>query len=167
MTIPDPVVRCGYTITPVPFLSGGFNPLTGDMRITKDGQYAILPARIWEDVAKADDEKVQLVLESLFYQPESPTIFELPDGLKARKMVAYASMSVEMYEEGRELADAQEAYFAMTPQQRAAHHRAEDAERAVRLAGELAAAESLVADLGRAAQVDAREGGTALIDVVL
>jgi hypothetical protein len=170
MTVPDPVERCGYTITPALGIGGTFNPLTSPMRITKDGQWAMFPALLWEDVAKADDDTVQRVLASLFYQAESPTIFGLPnvhDGLMVRKTVAYVSMSDEMYEENKALADAQEAYFAMTPEQRAERHRAADAERAPRLAAQLAAAESLVADLGRAAQIDAREGGTALIDAVL
>jgi len=37
--VPGPVERCGYTITPVLGRSGGFNPVTGDMRIDRDDAY--------------------------------------------------------------------------------------------------------------------------------
>jgi hypothetical protein len=163
---PGPVERCGYTITPEPGRYATFNPLTHNVRISKDGAHATFPARLWSSLADVDDDIVQGILASLFYMPddwEPPK----PEPLTATKTVAYITMSQELYDEGMAFAAAQDAYFAMSPEQRAEHGRAAEAERAVRLAAQLAAAEQLVADAKLAAINDAQCGGSAFVDAVL
>lgn len=145
MTIPEPVERCGYTITPVLNRDGSFNGVTGNMRITKDKQWAVFPARLWAEVAKADDAAVLRVLESLFYQPEEPTVFTLPEGtadrLIAHSLSAHIVVSREDIEDGDRLA----AAFAdmmnrprprpLTDEEREANRARHEAERSARLAG--------------------------------
>jgi len=163
MTLPS-VERCGYIVTPVLGRDGCFNPAVDNMRIGKDGGHALFPARLYREL---NDEQFAIIAEKLWYQPDSPTIFELPNGLTVRKEVVYMTMSQELYDEGMEIAAAHNAYFAMTDEQRVEHHRAAEAERTVRLARQLAAAESLIVALKGNARIDAREGGTAMIEAVL
>lgn len=143
MTVPEPVERCGYTITPVPNRAGEFLPLVHSMRISRDGQWAHFPARLWEDVAKADDEKVRRVLESLFYQAEAPTFSELPpvhDGLLVHALSAQIVVSRELVEDSASLAQAVADRLArplpppLTEAEREANRARREAEQAARLA---------------------------------
>lgn len=78
MTDYGPVERCGYTITPEPGPRGVFHPSIHQVRISKNGLYALFPARLYEVLTR--DDVFEKVAGDLFYQPEQPVSpdYEMP-----------------------------------------------------------------------------------------
>lgn len=125
---PEPVERCGYTVEPVTGRDGTFNPLTGQMRIGKDGTHALFPARLYSEL---NDEQFAIVASQLWYQTDSPTIFEvlaeqarpllaaaigtrpMPLPMKVTKVVSYVTVSREQFDEARSI------FRVPTPEERA------------------------------------------------
>lgn len=140
VSVPEPVERCGYTITPITTRSGQFNPVTGNMRIVKDGTWTTFPARLYEALT---DEQFAAVAPKLFYQPESPALHELPrvhDGLMVKALTAHVVVPRESVEDGACIMGAlgdmmNRPQRQLTDEEREANRARHEAERSARLAG--------------------------------
>jgi hypothetical protein len=130
--VPEPFERCGYRIEPLLDRHGTFNPVTGNLRIGKDGTHTHFPARLYE--ALTDDGAFLNVASRLFYlpdEPRRPTGFEalaeqyggliataanakpVEPRLEVRKMEAYVQVSREQLDEAATL------FRTPTPEERA------------------------------------------------